>query len=591
MKTCTILGTEIAVTTMEETVRYIEEHMEELRGKYICVSNVHTTVTAYEDESYRKVQNGAAFALPDGKPLSLYSKKHGFPEAERVTGPDLMGELFARDNGLTHYFYGGSEATIRTLREKLPKEYPHLKIAGMVSPPYRPLTKEEDAAQVEAMNASGADIIWIGLGAPKQERYMFEHQGLTQGVMVGVGAGFDYYAGTIRARADVDAEVELRVVIPSDAGSQAPVQTLFCDKFQVPAADTWKREEEQRREKVMTEAKAKYQYMDVARGLALLLVMISHAHGLSSFLIFYYIQIFFIISGYIYKPGRSYRDNIRRKAKRLLVPYFGYSALLWCAYALIRRDMGEMKQSLFGIFYSRFCLYKNAAHTENVYLLDIANGAMWYLTAFFVTCLLFYLIADKCLASAKTMAVTSVVLVAVTMALNELPILLPWSMDIVPVAALLMLVGAWMRRYEFFERKWNPLWIFVTLVVYVGTVVFNGRLNMSIREYGRFDSFSVPFFLVISLTGSTLCIWFCKWIGHTKVGSGLAYIGNHTIELMCLHMFGLEMFEVIASHVIPVQELTGVAEWIYVAVRVGAAVCGSLLFGVGVSWVKKKRGR
>ena len=99
----------------------------------------------------------------------------------------------------------------------------------------------------------------------------------------------------------------------------------------------------------MTEAKAKYQYMDVARGLALLLVMISHAHGLSSFLIFYYIQIFFIISGYIYKPGRSYGDNIRRKAKRLLVPYFGYSALLWCAYALIRRDMGEMKQSLFGI--------------------------------------------------------------------------------------------------------------------------------------------------------------------------------------------------------------------------------------------------
>ena len=177
MKTCTILGTEIAVTTMEETVRYIEEHMEELRGKYICVSNVHTTVTAYEDESYRKVQNGAAFALPDGKPLSLYSKKHGFPEAERVTGPDLMGG---------------------TLREKLPKEYPHLKIAGMVSPPYRPLTKEEDAAQVEAMNASGADIIWIGLGAPKQERYMYEHQGLTQGVMVGVGAGFDYYAGTIR---------------------------------------------------------------------------------------------------------------------------------------------------------------------------------------------------------------------------------------------------------------------------------------------------------------------------------------------------------------------------------------------------------
>lgn len=90
MKTCTILGTEIAVTTMEETVRYIEEHMEELRGKYICVSNVHTTVTAYEDESYRKVQNGAAFALPDGKPLSLYSKKHRIPWRPGTCEPDRI---------------------------------------------------------------------------------------------------------------------------------------------------------------------------------------------------------------------------------------------------------------------------------------------------------------------------------------------------------------------------------------------------------------------------------------------------------------------------------------------------------------------
>lgn len=198
MKTCNILGTNIAVTNMEEVVREIEEHIDTLRGKYICVSNVHTTVTAYEDAGYQKVQNGAAFALPDGKPLSLYSRKHGFKEARRVTGPDLMGELFARDNGLRHYFYGGSEETVQILAEKLPKEYKTLSIAGMVSPPFRALDEKEDAAAMQAMNDAHADIIWIGLGAPKQERFMYEHQGKVKGVMIGVGAGFDYYAGGIK---------------------------------------------------------------------------------------------------------------------------------------------------------------------------------------------------------------------------------------------------------------------------------------------------------------------------------------------------------------------------------------------------------
>lgn len=183
---------------MAETVAYIEEHIDELRGKYICVSNVHTTVTGYEEADYRNIQNTAALALPDGKPLSLYSKKHGFPEAERVTGPDLMGELFARDNGLRHYFYGGKEETIQVLSEKLPGEYPSLRIAGMVSPPFRPLTEEEDERELQKMNDAKADIIWIGLGAPKQERYMYEHRGKVNGVMIGVGAGFDYYAGTIK---------------------------------------------------------------------------------------------------------------------------------------------------------------------------------------------------------------------------------------------------------------------------------------------------------------------------------------------------------------------------------------------------------
>ena len=198
IKTCRILGVNIAVTNMAQTVQYIENNLEELRGKYICVSNVHTTIMAHDNPAYRNVQNSAAIALPDGKPLSVVSRIRGYTEAERVTGPDLMGELFARENGLKHFFYGDKEETLQILQQKLKEKYPDIQIAGMISPPFRSLSQEEEKAYIQQINDSGADIIWIGLGAPKQENWMYEHQGMFQGVMIGVGAGFSYHAGLIK---------------------------------------------------------------------------------------------------------------------------------------------------------------------------------------------------------------------------------------------------------------------------------------------------------------------------------------------------------------------------------------------------------
>lgn len=198
IKTCRILGVNIAVTNMAQTVQYIENNLEELGGKYICVSNVHTTIMAHDNPAYRNVQNSAAIALPDGKPLSVVSRKRGYTEAERVTGPDLMGELFARENGLKHFFYGDKEETLQILQQKLKEKYPDIQIAGMISPPFRSLSQEEEKAYIQQINDSGADIIWIGLGAPKQENWMYEHQGMLHGVMIGVGAGFSYHAGLIK---------------------------------------------------------------------------------------------------------------------------------------------------------------------------------------------------------------------------------------------------------------------------------------------------------------------------------------------------------------------------------------------------------
>lgn len=199
LKTCNILGVNVNVTNMEDTVKVITENLDDIKGDYICVSNVHTTVMSYEDESYRNIQNSGFMALPDGKPLSVVSKKRGFSEAERVTGPDLMEEIFkiSEEKGYTHYFYGSTQETLDILKEKLTEKYPKIEIVGIYSPPFRELTEEEDKEIIKNINKVKPNFIWVGLGAPKQEKWMSEHKEKIDGVMIGVGAGFDYHAGNI----------------------------------------------------------------------------------------------------------------------------------------------------------------------------------------------------------------------------------------------------------------------------------------------------------------------------------------------------------------------------------------------------------
>ena len=200
MEFCNILGVNIAVTDLSETVRYIEENLEELRGNYICVSNVHTTVTAYEDEEYRKIQNGGALALPDGKPLSIVIKRRGFSNPERVAGPGLMGELFkeSEEKVYKHYFYGSTEETLKLLKRKLNEKYPKLNIVGMYSPPFKLEVALENDDILNKINSKEVDFLWIGLGAPKQEKWMYIHKNKVNAIMIGVGAGFDYYAENIK---------------------------------------------------------------------------------------------------------------------------------------------------------------------------------------------------------------------------------------------------------------------------------------------------------------------------------------------------------------------------------------------------------
>jgi len=195
-----LFGVKYSIARTEEAVLHVMRHVKELSGQYICFSNVHTSVMARENSDYAQILNSSAFTFPDGNPIAVLQKKEGIFGAERVAGPDFMEHMFrnTQDGSITHYFYGASQETLGALRDSLEKNYPGIIIKGMYSPPFRELSLQEDQADVDMINSSGADIVWIGLGAPKQEKWMYAHKGKINGVMMGVGAGFDFHAGTIK---------------------------------------------------------------------------------------------------------------------------------------------------------------------------------------------------------------------------------------------------------------------------------------------------------------------------------------------------------------------------------------------------------
>ena len=198
--TCNIMGVNIAAINMDWLVKFTDKNLQQLVGDYMCVSNVHTTVVSYENPEYCSIQNGGIMAIPDGGPLSSIGKKRGCEEMERTTGPSYMEEIFkiSIQKGYKHYFYGSTDDTLNKLKMNLEKKYPGINIVGMYSPPFRPLNIDENIEIVDRINNLKPDFVWIGLGAPKQEYWMAENQGKVRGFMVGVGAGFDYFAGNIK---------------------------------------------------------------------------------------------------------------------------------------------------------------------------------------------------------------------------------------------------------------------------------------------------------------------------------------------------------------------------------------------------------
>lgn len=196
---CNILGVNIAAINMTWLVDFLNKNINQLKGEYVCVSNVHTTVMSLDDKKYCDIQNKAVIAIPDGGPLSSVGRKRGYSDMERTTGPNLMEEIFklSAEKGYKHYFYGSTQETLDKLKSELLKLYPGIQIIGMYSPPFRDITDDEDNQITQTINETNPDFVWVGLGAPKQEIWMAKHKDKINGLMVGVGAGFDYFAGNI----------------------------------------------------------------------------------------------------------------------------------------------------------------------------------------------------------------------------------------------------------------------------------------------------------------------------------------------------------------------------------------------------------
>jgi N-acetylglucosaminyldiphosphoundecaprenol N-acetyl-beta-D-mannosaminyltransferase len=178
----------------------IVELAEAASGGVVCVATVHMVMEAFDAPDFQRSVNAADLVTPDGVPLVWVLRRLGLAETRRVYGPTLMQLVCRRaeERGLPIGLYGGSPEVLQELRERLVTKHPLLRIAFAASPPFRPETQDEDASTVQAIEASGARILFVGLGCPKQERWMAAHREALPCVLLGVGAAFDFLAGVKR---------------------------------------------------------------------------------------------------------------------------------------------------------------------------------------------------------------------------------------------------------------------------------------------------------------------------------------------------------------------------------------------------------
>ena len=188
----------VDVTKLDKAIERVLYFLKLDRGAYVCVSNVHMCMETFDSPSFREVVNQADLVIPDGKPLSVAQKLLGHKTAAQVRGQDIMNALCAISGkkNINIGFYGGSsEDILESVKANLLQQYSDIKITYSFSPPFRSLTGEEDIEVIKKINGAKVDVLFVGIGCPKQEMWMAEHKDKLNCVMLGVGAAFDFIAG------------------------------------------------------------------------------------------------------------------------------------------------------------------------------------------------------------------------------------------------------------------------------------------------------------------------------------------------------------------------------------------------------------
>jgi N-acetylglucosaminyldiphosphoundecaprenol N-acetyl-beta-D-mannosaminyltransferase len=192
-----IVGIRVDATSYEDAARRVVDWAKDAESRYVCVASVNNVMHARDDDAYRAIMNASDLVTPDGMPLVWGLRLLGVEHATRVYGPTLTPTVCARAarEGVPVGFYGGTPEVLDRLRANLLRDYPDLRIVYGWAPPFRAPTEEEEARVRADIRASGARIVFVGLGTPKQEQWMMRHRGELDAVMLGVGAAFDFIAG------------------------------------------------------------------------------------------------------------------------------------------------------------------------------------------------------------------------------------------------------------------------------------------------------------------------------------------------------------------------------------------------------------
>lgn len=334
-------------------------------------------------------------------------------------------------------------------------------------------------------------------------------------------------------------------------------------------------------------------YLDIAKGISILLVMVSHSCGFpfetGKYFTAFYIQLFFIVSGLTYKRRRTVKENVLRRVKGIIVPYFIYNIII-VVINIVLGKIGNIKlllETIEGILYSRYCYYPIDYMGENRYFLRIGNSPLWFLTAMFISSCIFYILVECINERRINLYIWSIVLIVLTIMLKQLPILLPWSIDTAFLGALFMLIGYYGKNIFIKEMKWKES--LIVLLIYLTCSYYNDGINISIRQYGNYGIISVIAVCIVGMSGSFLCICFSRMMDFIPVIRNIfTYIGKNTIMLLALHVTIFTIFDWALARFGISEDVNGIIYYgiglVRLSVTVGGCYCISC---VKKRWIEK----